>query len=165
MTTWFYGTLGRNADAPALRAQSLPSPRDLLNRRLHDGLGMYRHHQGSTGAACLSTLLVTAVKDDLPAQSEATALVMSDTGGLNMVAVGEGHVRGLFSGNVLLLVLGGIHRSLMVDDPRIATAGKIRDRQVVQLQEIDVVQTREPTESTGIDMIARTEAEKSHLGK
>lgn len=165
-TSWGCESLSRNANVPALWVQSPPSLRDLPNHHLHDGRGMYRHHQGGTGEAGLSTPLVTGVKDDLPAQSEATALVMSNTGGpLSMVAVqglDVGHVRGLFSGNVLLLVLDGIHPSLMADDPKSVPAGMIHDRRVVQLPEIDVVRTWEPTGSTGIDTMART---KSHPGQ
>lgn len=76
-TSWDCVSPGRNANA--LWIQSLPSPRDLPNHHLHDGLGMYRRQKDGTGEAALSTLLAMAVKDDLPAQSETTALAMTDT--------------------------------------------------------------------------------------
>lgn len=81
------------------------------------------------------------VKDDLPAPWKATALIMSDTGGLPSTlaaqGLGEGLARGLLSGNVLLLVLDGTHPYLTVDGPKSVAVGMI---QGLQLLEIDVIQ-------------------------
>lgn len=74
-------------------------------------------------------------------------------------------MRALFRRNALRLELDVTHPSLMADGPKNVTGGRIQHRQVAQLPEIDVARMGEPTGSTGIDMMARNKAEKSHRGK
>jgi hypothetical protein len=105
-----------------------------------------------------------AVKADLPAQSETTALATTDTGNLLIVqALGEGHVRALLRRNVLRLEPDVTHPSLMADGSKNVTGGTIQDRRVAQLPEIDVARMWEPTGNTGIDTMVT--AQKSHRGK
>lgn len=125
---------------------------------------MYHRQQDGTGEAGPSTLLAMAVKADLPAQSETTALATTDMEHLLIVqALGEGHVRVLLRRNVLRLELDVTHPSLMADGPKNVTGGTIQDRQVAQLPEDDVARMWEPTGNTGIDTMVT--AQKSHRGK
>ncbi|ROV96776.1 hypothetical protein VMCG_07882 [Cytospora schulzeri] len=133
---------------------------DEMGLREHDSK---RQRSSSVGEAGLSTPLATSVMDDLPAQSETTALVTIGT--MSVQGLGQDHVTVLSSGNVLLLVLDATHPSLMASGPKGVTGGTIQDRRVVQLPETDGARMGEPTGNIGIDTMARTKAGKSPRGE